>query len=134
MLLDPEVIATTTPGAREMRRVAPERYVGKMQLGLGPFTAEFDLEVALTDVVAPERYTMTIRGRGRVATLNGHVVLRLAPDEAAAAVLRYEGGFEVGGAAAALGHRVLEPVGQMLARQGLESLSRELERRLGARG
>jgi uncharacterized protein len=133
MLQDPDVIAKTTPGAQGMRRTGPERYEGKMLLGLGPFAAEFDLVIALDEVVAPERYRMVIAGRGRLATLDGHIALRLAPDDAGSgAVLHYSGDFQVGGAAAALGHRVLEPVGQLLARQGLEALSRELDRRLAA--
>ncbi len=133
MLQDPEVIAKTTPGTRDMRLVAPDRYEGKMRLGLGPFTADFDLTIALTDVLAPQRYAMLITGRGRLAILDGHVALRLTPDTAGSgAVLHYTGDFQVGGAAAALGHRVLEPVGQLMARQGLEALSRELTRRLAA--
>ena len=135
MLQDPEVIAKTTPGARDMRRTAPGRYEGRMVIGLGPLSAEFDLAVVLDDVVAPERYRMVITGRGRFATLDGHIALRLTPDDAGTgSVLHYAGDFQVGGAAAALGHRVLEPVGQLLAKQGLEALSRELEKRLGARG
>ena len=134
MLLDPAVIATATPGTREMRRVAPERYEGQMRLGLGPFTLEMEIAIGLSDVVAPERYAMHITGAGRLATLDGHVTLRLAPDAAGTgAVLHYSGDFQVGGAAAALGRHVLEPVGQLLARQGLAALSRELDRRLLAR-
>ena len=135
MLLDPGVIATATPGTREMRLVAAERYAGRMHLGLGPFTLEMDIAIGLSDVAAPERYTMHISGAGRLATLDGHVALRLSPDAAGTgSVLHYSGDFQVGGAAAALGHHVLEPVGQLLARQGLAALSRELEKRLGARG
>jgi hypothetical protein len=32
----------------------------------------------------------------------------------------------------AVGHRLLESLGRIMAKQGLEALSRELERRLGA--
>ena len=131
MLQDPDVIARTTPGTRQMRRVSPERYEGKMRLGLGLFTAEFDVAITLADVVAPERYTMMVAGEGRLASLRGSVALRLSPD-GASAVLHYTADFQVGGAAAALGQRVLESVGHLMARQGLEALSRELTRRLAA--
>jgi uncharacterized protein len=131
MLQDPDVIAKTTPGTRDMRRVSPERYEGKMRLGLGPFVAEFDIAITRADVVAPERYTMTFAGAGRLASLAGNVALRLSPD-GAATVLHYTADFQVGGPAAALGHRLLESVGQLMARQGLEALSRELTRRLAA--
>jgi hypothetical protein len=131
MLQDPDVIAKTTPGTRDMRRVAAERYEGKMGLGLGPFVAEFDVVITRVDVVAPERYTMNVAGAGRLATLGGSVALRLSPD-GAATVLHYTADFQVGGPAAALGHRLLESVGQLMARQGLDALSRELTRRLAA--
>ena len=131
MLQDPDVIAKTTPGTRDMRLVAPERYEGKMRLGLGPFVAEFDVAITRVDVVAPERYTMLVAGEGRLASLKGSVALRLSPD-GPASVLRYTADFQVGGPAAALGHRLLESVGQLMARQGLEALSRELTRRLAA--
>jgi hypothetical protein len=132
MLQDPDVVAKTTPGTRDMRLVAPERYEGKMRLGLGPFVAEFDVAITRVDVVAPERYTMLVAGEGRLASLKGSVALRLSPD-GPASVLSYTADFLVGGPAAALGHRLLESVGQLMARQGLEALSRELTRRLAAR-
>jgi carbon monoxide dehydrogenase subunit G len=131
MLQDPDVIAKTTPGTRDMRLVAPERYQGKMRLGLGPFVAEFDVAITRVDVVAPERYTMLVAGEGRLASLSGSVALLLSPD-GPASVLRYTADFQVGGPAAALGHRLLESVGHLMARQGLEALSRELTRRLAA--
>ena len=130
-LQDPDVIAKTTPGTRDMRRVAAERYEGKMRLGLGPLVAEFDVVVTLTDVAAPERYTMHVAGGGRLASLRGSVAVQLSPD-GAGVVLRYRADFQVGGPAAALGHRLLESVGQLMARQGLEAMNREVERRLAS--
>ena len=131
MLQDPDVITKPTPGTGEMRCVAPDRYEGKMRLWLGPFGAEFDVAITRTDVVAPERYTMLVAGTGRLASLRGSVALRLTAEEPGT-VLHYTADFQVGGAAAALGQRVLESVGHLMARQGLESLTRELTARLAA--
>ena len=133
MLWDPDVIAKATPGTRGMRRVAeqPPRYAGTMRLGLGFLVAaELELSIQLSDVVPLESYTMLIEGAGRLASLSGSVTMRLA-DRPGGTLLRYAAEFHVAGTVAALGHRVLESVARIMAKQGLESLSREVDRRLG---
>ncbi len=130
MLLDPEVIAKTMPGATGMVRVAHEKYAGKLRLGVGSFTAaEFDLTVVLADVVPPEHYTMLIDGQGRLGFTRGSAVVRLAPDGAGTA-LHITADLQVGGAVAGVGQRLLEAVGRVFLRQGLEALAQEVTRRL----
>ena len=140
-LWDPDVIAKTTPGTRGMRRVGPDRYQGKMRLGLGPFVAaELDLTITLADVVPLQSYAMLIEGTGRHVSLQGRAAMRLADDPEGAGAgdgrrttLRYAAEFHVGGTVTALGHRLIESVSRLVAKQGLEALSRELERRLKKR-
>ena len=132
MLLDPDVIAKATPGTRGMRRLAEGSYAGTMHLGVGPLVAaEMDVSITLADVVPLESYAMVIRCTGRLASLEGRATIRLAAD-APGTVLHYAAEFQVGGAVVAVGHRLLESLGRIMAKQGLEALSRELERRLGA--
>jgi uncharacterized protein len=130
LLLDPEVIAKTVPGTQAMALVAAGRYEGKMRVGLGPLVAaEFDVTVTLADVVEPERYTMRIEGLGRLGRISGSTLVRLEA-EAAGTLLRFRGNLEVGGRVAALGQRLLDSVSRVLAKQGLEAMEREVERRL----
>lgn len=130
LLLDPEVIAKTVPGTHAMTRVAPDRYQGKMRVGIGPLVAaEFDLTVTLADVVEPERYTMRIEGLGRLGFTRGHAWVRLEPD-GGGSLMRFRSDLEVGGRIAAVGRRLLDSVGRVLAKQGLEAMAREVEKRL----
>jgi uncharacterized protein len=130
LLLDPEVIAKTVPGTQAMTRVAPDRYQGKMRVGVGPLVAaEFDLTVTLADVVEPERYRMRIEGLGRLGFTRGNAWVRLEPD-GGGTVMHFRSELEIGGKIAAVGQRLLDSVGRMLAKQGLEAMEREVEKRL----
>ena len=131
LLLDPAVVAKTVPGTQAMVLVEPGHYRGRMRVGLGPLVAEFDLTVLLEDVVEPERYTMRIAGLGRLGYTRGSARVSLATN-GAGTMLRFQGDVEVGGTIAALGQRLLDSVSGALARQGLEAMEREVERRLQA--
>jgi carbon monoxide dehydrogenase subunit G len=134
VLLDPEVIGRTMPGAEHMVRMADDRYAGKMRLGIGPIIAvELDLTITLTDVVPSERYTMLIDGRGRFGFTRGSAEVRLAPNAAGSStVMHFKADLEVGGRVAAVGQRLLGSVSRLMTRQGFESLSREVAKRLAA--
>ena len=134
LLLDPEVIAKTMPGTQAMVLVAPGRYEGKMRVGVGDLlAADFDLAVTLADVVAPERYTMLIGGRGRLGVMRGQARISLE-ENGAATVMRFKTEVEVGGKIAALGQHLLDSVSRLLAKQGLEALAREVVKRLRGQG
>ena len=132
LLLDPDVIARTMPGTQRMERVAPDRYEGTMKVGVGSITAaEFALTVLLTDLAAPEHYTMQIDGRGRFGFTRGTAAVRLEA-VAAGTMMRFSADLQVGGKIAAVGQRLLDSVSKLMTRQGLESLSREVNRRLAS--
>jgi carbon monoxide dehydrogenase subunit G len=115
-----------------MVRAAPDRYEGKMRVGVGAITAaEFELTVTLTDVVEPERYTLQIDGRGRFGFARGSAWVRLE-DGGASTVMRYRGDLQVGGKIAGVGQRLLDSIGKLMTRQGLEAVAREVDQRLGA--
>lgn len=130
LLLDPTVIAKTMPGTETMTRVAPERYEGKMRIGVGAITAaEFDVVVTLTEVVEPERYTMQIDGRGRFGFTRGSARVWLDAN-GTGTVMRFKGDLQVGGKIAAVGQRLLDSISRLMTKQGLEALAREVNGRL----
>ena len=130
LLLDPDVLGKSMPGAATIHRTAPDRYEGKMGIGIGPITAaEFALTIVLSDVVEHERYTMDIDGRGGAGFSRGRAVVSLT-DNGAGTAMHYQADLQVGGKIAAIGQRLLDSVSKMLLRQGLEAMSTELSRRL----
>ena len=131
LLMDPDVLAKAMPGTRSLTRTTPDRYEGKMAVGIGPITAaEFDLVITLADLVRPVSYTMNIEGKGRFGFARGGAQVELAPD-GDHTEMRYRADLQVGGKIAGLGQRLLDSVSKMMMRQGLEALQRELSARLG---
>jgi uncharacterized protein len=130
LLLDPEVLAKTMPGATSIARVSDDRYEGKMGVGIGPITAaEFDVVITMTEKVVPESYRMQIEGRGRFGFTRGHAAVRLTAD-GPSTLMHYQADMMVGGKIAAVGQRLLDSVSRMMLKQGLEAMNAELERRL----
>jgi carbon monoxide dehydrogenase subunit G len=131
LLMDPDVLAKAMPGTKHLVRVTPDRYEGVMRIGIGPITAaEFELVIALTEVLPPHSYAMQIDGKGRAGFTRGSAKVELAPD-GAGTVMHYSADLQVGGKIAAVGQRLLDSVSRLLTRQGLEALNRELNSRLG---
>jgi len=130
LLLDPHVLAMTMPGTATITRVSDTRYEGKMGVGIGPITAaEFDVVIAMTDQVEPDRYAMQIEGRGRFGFTRGNAAVTLVAD-GPTTIMHYQADLMVGGKIAAVGQRLLDSVSRMLLKQGLEAMSAELDRRL----
>jgi carbon monoxide dehydrogenase subunit G len=131
LLMDPDVLAKAMPGTKQLSRIAPDRYEGLMRIGIGPITAaEFELVIALTDVLPPHSYGMQIDGKGRAGFTRGTAKVELLPD-GAGTIMHYSADLQVGGKLAAVGQRLLDSVSKLLTRQGLEALNRELNSRLG---
>ncbi len=131
MLLDPDVIAKTMPGATHMVRVAHEKYAGTLRVGIGAITAaEFEVSVILADVLAPDHYTMLIDGHGRFGFTRGSALVQLVADPQGGTVMHFKADMQVGGKIAGVGQRLLDSVSKLLTRQGLEALARELNARL----
>lgn len=134
LLMDPEVLAKAMPGTKQLLKTAPDRYEGVMRIGIGPITAaEFELSIVLADVERPKHYRMEIDSKGRLGFTRGSAKVELAPGgagDAGSTVMRYTADLQVGGKIAAVGQRLLDTISKLMTRQGLEALSRELERRL----
>src|SRR5260370_38096711 len=59
LLLDPDVLVKTLPGAKRLTRTGPDRYEGVMQIGVGPVTAaEFLVAVTPAGPAFPGRYPL----------------------------------------------------------------------------
>lgn len=129
ILLDPDVVARTMPGAREVRRVADGRYEGVVHVGLGPLGADFDLVMQLADVRGPDHYRLDIDSTGRLGWTRGQAVVDLESREGGT-VMRYRAELALGGTMTRIGQGLLDSVSRMMTHQGLEALRAEVERRL----
>jgi hypothetical protein len=131
ILQDPDVLAKALPGTKTLTRVGEDRFQGVMKVSVGPVNAaEFAIDVALKDKVEPETFAMLIDGKGSVGFTKGTATIVLDEQPGPITVLTYTSDVQIGGKIAAVGQRLLESVGKMMAKQALEALNKELKARL----
>jgi len=134
LLQDPAVLAKALPGTERLVLAGEDRFEGVMKVSVGPVTAaKFDVAVTLSDKVAPERFAMTIDGKGGVGHTRGTATIALE-DHGATTVMNYTSNVQVGGKIAAVGQRLLESVSRSMMQKALDALEAELRRRLDGGG
>jgi hypothetical protein len=131
ILQDPDVLAKALPGTKSLTKVGDDRFQGVMKVSVGPMTAaEFAISVELKDKKVPEAFTMLIDGKGAVGFTKGSATIALEEGPGPVTVMTYTSDVQIGGKIAAVGQRLLESVGKMMAKQALDALNNELKARL----
>lgn len=114
-LNDVEILKQAIPGCEEMEAQSDTEFTATLSTKLGPLKARFKGQVRLSEVLAPESYTLTGEGRGGPA---GHAKIvsrvRLVED-GEATIMHYEVEAEIGGKLAQLGGHLVEKTSKKLA-------------------
>ncbi|TYB83086.1 CoxG family protein [Maritimibacter fusiformis] len=106
-LNSPETLAACIPGCQELTGSPDGGFEAVVKQKVGPVSATFKGQVTLTDVVAPESYTINGEGKGGVAGFaKGAAKVRLTETEDGTE-LTYEVEARVGGKLAQLGNRII---------------------------
>ena len=118
MLNDADVLRVCIPGCEMLEEsVDGEGFKARVTTKIGPVKATFNGAVTLSDIVAPERYTIAGEGKGGVAGFaSGSADVTLAED-GGVTVLTYAAKAKVGGKLAQLGSRLIDSTARKLADQ-----------------
>ncbi len=134
-LNDPEVLKASIPGCDKVERTADDKYAIGMALKIGPVSAKFAGNIALSDVNAPHSYTIGFEGQGGAA---GHgkgaaqVSLTPAEDSTPGCLLAYTVNAQVGGKVAQLGQRLVDGAAKSIAESFFKRFEQEMQRRYPA--
>lgn len=63
-LNNPEVLKTCIPGCDRVEATGENQYAIGMAVKIGPVAAKFTGKIALSDIKAPESYTISFEGQG----------------------------------------------------------------------
>lgn len=66
-LNDPEVLKACIPGCQELNTVGENGFEAKVKAKVGPVSATFEGSVELSNIDAPNSYTISGEGKGGVA-------------------------------------------------------------------
>ncbi|WP_112609381.1 SRPBCC family protein [Rhizobium sp. WW22] len=116
-LNDPEILKKCIPGCQSLEKISPTELTATVKLKIGPVSASFNGEVKLSNINAPESYTISGEGKGGIAGFakgGADVVLKEDGDET---ILQYEAKAQVGGKIAQLGSRLVDSSAKKLAQQ-----------------
>ena len=67
-----EILKQAIPGCEEMEAQSDTEFTATLSTKLGPLKARFKGQVRLSEVLAPESYTLTGEGRGGPAFPSGN--------------------------------------------------------------
>lgn len=107
-LNDTEVLKACIPGCETLERTDDGGFTATMSLRIGPVSAKFKGKLTLSDVEAPNRYTMHFDGQGGMAGFGkGSAQVNLTPADGGTK-LSYAAKAQVGGKLAQVGSRLVD--------------------------
>ena len=116
-LNDPDILRQCIPGCQSLEREGADKLRAIVEVKLGPIGARFNGSVTLSDINAPQSYTLTGEGNGgTVGSAKTSIKVRLA-EEGSATLLSYEVDAQVGGRLAQLGGPLIDATAKRFASQ-----------------
>ena len=128
-LNDPEVLKVCIPGCDKVEPTGENQYAIGMAVKIGPVSAKFSGRITLSDIVAPNSYTIAFDGQGGAAGFGkGSAKVALAPT-AGGCELSYTVNAQVGGKVAQLGQRLVDGAAKSMAEDFFKRFDAEMQRR-----
>jgi carbon monoxide dehydrogenase subunit G len=125
-LNDTETLKASIPGCESLEKVGDNQMKAVAAVKLGPISARFNGAVTLSDIDAPNSYTITGEGQGGVAGFAKGGAKVFLTDDAGATLLKYEVNAQVGGKLAQLGARLIDATAKQMAEQFFTKFSDEV--------
>ena len=114
-LNDAETLAECIPGCQSMAQTSDTEFTAKVKAKVGPVSATFDAEIALSDLQPPESYTLAGSVKGGAAGFGkGQASVQLAEAEGGT-LLTYQVTASVGGKLAQIGSRLVDGAARKMA-------------------
>ena len=130
-LNDPEVLKVCIPGCDSIEATGEGAYALTNAIKVGPVSAKFKGNLQLTDIQAPDSYTINFEGNGGAAGFGkGSAKVNLVPNDAGCE-LGYTVNASVGGKVAQVGQRLIDGVAKSMAESFFKRFDEEMNRRHG---
>jgi uncharacterized protein len=114
-LNDPEMLKACVPGCESIDLIGENQYQVLMVARVGPVSAKFKGKLTLSDIKAPDSYSIAFEGQGGAAGFaKGGAHVRLTP-EGDSTKLGYDVKASVGGKLAQIGSRLVDAAAKKVA-------------------
>jgi len=125
-LIDPAVLQRAIPGCERLEKTGENSYNATLTAGVGSIKGSFTGEVRLEEVTPPSRYRLRVEGKGQPGFIKATGEVNLKPQDSGTRV-EYTGEAQVGGLIAAVGQRMLQATGRMMATKFFSAIESEVE-------
>jgi carbon monoxide dehydrogenase subunit G len=126
-LNDVGVLKASIPGCESLEKTSDTTMTAKAGVKLGPISAKFSGNVTLSDIDAPNSYTIGGEGQGGVAGFAKGGAKVFLTDDGADTLLKYEVNAQVGGKIAQLGARLIDATAKQMADQFFDRFSAQVK-------
>jgi hypothetical protein len=129
-LNDPAALRTCIAGCKQLDKISDTEFSAVVSAKVGPVSATFRGNVVLSDLDAPNGYTLTGQGQGGAAgfaRMSAQVVLSADGEQT---LLKYVAKAEIGGKLASVGSRLV----QVVAKKNADDFFAAFARQLGGSG
>jgi carbon monoxide dehydrogenase subunit G len=113
-LNDPEVLRRSIDGCESLDRLSDTSFAARIVARVGPVKAPLGGRITLSDIDAPNSYTIRGEGGGGVGMARGSASVTLV-DQGGATRLRYAVAAEVSGKLAQIGSRLIDGAARKMA-------------------
>lgn len=128
-LNDVAVLRRCIPGCESLERLSDDSLKAVVAVKIGPVSARFNGDVALTDLDPPNAYRLSGTGNGGAAGFaSGGANVRLAPQNGGT-LLSYDVDAKIGGKLAQVGNRLIDATAARLANEFFDRFAAEVEGR-----
>jgi carbon monoxide dehydrogenase subunit G len=127
-LNDTATLKASIPGCESLEKTDDTHMKATAAVKLGPISARFNGAVTLSDIDAPNSYTITGEGQGGVAGFAKGGAKVFLTDDSGATLLKYEVNAQVGGKLAQLGARLIDATAKQMAEQFFTKFSDEVQK------
>jgi carbon monoxide dehydrogenase subunit G len=127
-LNDTTTLKASIPGCESLEKTDDTHMKATAAVKLGPISARFNGAVTLSDIDAPNSYTITGEGQGGVAGFAKGGAKVFLTDDSGDTLLKYEVNAQVGGKLAQLGARLIDATAKQMAEQFFTKFSDEVQK------
>lgn len=114
-LNDPKILKACVPGCESLERNGDNQFDATVVARVGPVKARFAGSVELSNINAPESYTISGEGRGGAAGMAKGGADVVLTEDGDATILKYTVSADVGGKLASIGSRLIKSTAQKYA-------------------
>ena len=127
-LNDPEVLKACIAGCESLERTGDDKMTAVVALKVGPVSARFKGNIAMTNITAPTGYTINFDGQGGVAGFGkGSADVALTSQSPEQTLLKYTARATVGGKMAQIGSRLVDATAGKLTEDFFKAFEAHLQ-------